>query len=118
LSGIFPKKKDSRRASLAGMTSERSSLFVSSSLACPILWKPAMYNALLSLLCKFFATLRFRLSDLERVCPGVSRDMIRGVLRDRQGIKEVECLGRGPGAFWRKRVIPLKKGNKKGNIAK
>jgi len=45
----------------------------------------------------------FTLSDLERTCPGVSRDMIRRVLRYRQGLKEVECLGRGPGALWRKR---------------
>ncbi|MCK7510408.1 MAG: Fic family protein [Desulfobacterales bacterium] len=55
----------------------------------------------------------FTLADLERACPGVSRDMIRRVLRERQGLKEVECLGRGPGALWRKEVIPLRKGNKK-----
>ncbi len=52
----------------------------------------------------------FTLSDLERACPGVSRDMIRRVLRELQGLREVECLGRGPGALWRKRGNTLKKG--------
>ncbi|MGD1076129.1 MAG: Fic family protein [Thermodesulfovibrionales bacterium] len=56
----------------------------------------------------------FKLSNLERACPGVSRDMIHRVLREQQGLKEVECLGRGPGALWRKEVIPLKEGNIKG----
>jgi len=45
----------------------------------------------------------FSVSDLERVCPGVSRDMIRRILRDLQAKGDVECLGRGPGALWRKR---------------
>ncbi|MBI5745390.1 MAG: Fic family protein [Nitrospirae bacterium] len=52
----------------------------------------------------------FSLSDLERACPGVSRDMIRVVLREFQGRKEVECLGRGPGALWRKRGNISKRG--------
>ncbi|MDO8675565.1 MAG: Fic family protein [Candidatus Omnitrophota bacterium] len=45
----------------------------------------------------------FTLSDLERACPGVSRDMIRIVLRNLQKSKKVKCLGRGPGAVWQKR---------------
>jgi Fic family protein len=45
----------------------------------------------------------FTLNDLERACPGVSRDMIRRVLRDRQKAGSVTCLGRGPGATWRKK---------------
>ena len=45
----------------------------------------------------------FTLNALERVCPGVSRDMIRRVLRHLQQAGRVECLGRGPGAAWRKR---------------
>jgi len=45
----------------------------------------------------------FSVSDLERACPGVSRDMVRRVLRDLQAKGDVECLGRGPGALWRKR---------------
>ena len=46
----------------------------------------------------------FSLSRLEGACPGVSRDMIRLTLRNlrEQGI--VECLGRGPGAEWRKKA--------------
>ncbi|MDO9463178.1 MAG: Fic family protein [Deltaproteobacteria bacterium] len=52
----------------------------------------------------------FSLSDLERACPGVSRDMIRRVLQELQGVKEVECLGRGPGALWRKRGNTSKRG--------
>jgi Fic family protein len=45
----------------------------------------------------------FTLADLERACPGVSRDMVRRVLRDLQKKGSVECLGRGPGAVWRKK---------------
>lgn len=49
------------------------------------------------------STSEFSLDDLERACPSVSRDMIRRVLRNLQAKREVECLGRGPGALWRKR---------------
>ena len=52
----------------------------------------------------------FSLSHLERACPGVSRDMIRRVLRDLQKAKLVVCLGRGPGATWRKEGNTLKRG--------
>lgn len=45
----------------------------------------------------------FTVAELERACPGVSRDMIRRVLREQQGAGEVECLGLGPGTRWRKR---------------
>ena len=48
----------------------------------------------------------FSLVDLERACPGVSRDMIRKLLRRFQAEGAVECIGRGPGARWRKRVLP------------
>lgn len=44
----------------------------------------------------------FSLADLERACPGVSRDMIRRVLNTQKGQK-VDCIGRGPGALWKKR---------------
>jgi len=43
------------------------------------------------------------------------RDMIRLLLRDLKAAGRIECLGRGPGAKWRKRVIPLKVGKKEGN---
>jgi Fic family protein len=52
-------------------------------------------------------SLEFSVSDLERACPDASRDMVRKVLRDLQAKGDVECLGRGPGALWRKR----KRGN-------
>jgi Fic family protein len=52
----------------------------------------------------------FSLADLERACPGVSRDMVRRVLRDLQKAKKIVCLGRGPGATWRKEGITLKRG--------
>lgn len=45
----------------------------------------------------------FTLTELERACPGVSRDMVRLVLRDLQKAGKVECVGRGPGALWRKK---------------
>ena len=57
----------------------------------------------------------FSITDVERLCPGVSRDMIRLVLRGLKAAGRIECLGRGPGAKWRKRVIPLKEGKREGN---
>ena len=52
----------------------------------------------------------FGITDLERLCPGVSRDMIRLVLRDLKAAKRVECLGRGPGAKWRRKGNASKRG--------
>ena len=52
----------------------------------------------------------FTHTDVGRACPGVSRDMIRRVLRDLQRAKAVVCLGRGPGAPWRKEGTTLKRG--------
>jgi len=46
---------------------------------------------------------RFTLLDLERACPGVSRDMVRRVLRELQRAGRATCLGRGPGAEWIKK---------------
>ena len=45
----------------------------------------------------------FTLSELEQTCPGVSRDMVRRVLREQQAANVVECRGRGPGAAWIKK---------------
>jgi len=45
----------------------------------------------------------FTLLGLERACMGVSRDMVRKVLRNLQKAGSVECLGRGRGAVWRKK---------------
>jgi Fic family protein len=44
----------------------------------------------------------FSLTDIEKACPLVSRDMIRRVLFDLKKEGQVECLGRGPAARWRK----------------
>ncbi len=52
----------------------------------------------------------FTLSQLERACPGVSRDMVRRVLREMKKAKKIECIGRGPGALWRKRGNTPKRG--------
>ena len=46
---------------------------------------------------------RFTLAELERECPGVSRDLIRRVLGEMRKAGVVESLGRGPGAEWRKK---------------
>ena len=46
----------------------------------------------------------FTLADLERACPGVSRDLIRRLLWQHQKDGRLECLNRGPGAVWRKKV--------------
>jgi Fic family protein len=43
----------------------------------------------------------FTLSELKNACPGVSHDMVRKVLMGQRG-KTVECIGKGPGAKWRK----------------
>jgi len=45
----------------------------------------------------------FTVSQLEQACPGVSRDMIRHVLRVQQRTNIVECHGRGPAARWKKK---------------
>ena len=42
-----------------------------------------------------------RLRDV--LVAGVSRDMIRRVLRDQQRENVIECQGRGPAARWRKK---------------
>lgn len=51
----------------------------------------------------------FTLAELERACPGVSRDMVRRVLRQLQKKGRVACLGRGPSAHWRRKGTTLKK---------
>ncbi len=44
----------------------------------------------------------FGLADVERICPGVSRDMVRRVLQQMQRGGKIECLGKGRSAKWRK----------------
>ncbi len=47
----------------------------------------------------------FTLSQLEQICPGVSRDMVRRVLREQRLVGAVECQGRGPGSVWKRKEV-------------
>lgn len=49
------------------------------------------------------ATSGFSIRELEQSCPGVSRDMVRRVLREEQAAGRLECQGKGPAAAWRKK---------------
>jgi len=42
----------------------------------------------------------FSIAQLEMLCPGISRDMIRNVLRSMRDEGLIACIGRGPGAQW------------------
>jgi len=44
----------------------------------------------------------FSMSDIQRLCPGISRDMIRVVFRELEAEKKIICLGRGRSAEWKK----------------
>lgn len=52
----------------------------------------------------------FSLADVESKCPGVSRDMVRRVLRDLRRKGRLASRGRGPGARWSKKSNTLKRG--------
>ena len=43
---------------------------------------------------------RFRISELQRACPGVSYPTLKRALEDLRGQKKVRCLGRGRDAEW------------------
>lgn len=68
----------------------------------------------------------FSFADIERAYPGVSRETVRRVLRELKKAGKVESPGRGPGALWqkgeskathaRKRVLPAKKGERRGDV--
>lgn len=45
----------------------------------------------------------FTVAQVEHACPGVSKDMVRRVLREQQTANAVECQGRGPAARWKKK---------------
>ncbi|WP_353151650.1 Fic family protein [Chryseobacterium sp.] len=49
-------------------------------------------------------TLPFSISEVEAACPGVSRDMVRQVLRALKSEGLIESTGKGRGAKWAKRV--------------
>lgn len=60
----------------------------------------------------------FRISELEQICPGVSRDMVRHVMREQQESGAISCAGRGAGAVWSRNKgneLPLYEGNGEGN---
>lgn len=44
----------------------------------------------------------FRAAEIQRLCPGVSIDLIRRVLKNLKSDGRIECLGRGQSAAWRK----------------
>ena len=44
----------------------------------------------------------FSISELMKLCPNVSRDMIRTVLEKMRDEGQVECIGTGRSAVWRK----------------
>jgi len=58
----------------------------------------------------FSANKDFSVADIEKKCPAVSRDMIRTVLKALQKEDKVECVGRGPGALWKKKGNTAKRG--------
>jgi Fic family protein len=45
----------------------------------------------------------FTVNDLQRTCPGVSRETIQLLLHNLRKAGTIECLGRGPGARWAKK---------------
>lgn len=58
----------------------------------------------------------FSISDIERLCPSVSRDMIRVILNRLRRKGHLSCKGTGRGALWEKRGNNLlKRSNKRGN---
>ena len=50
----------------------------------------------------WFADKKFAISDLEKACPGVSRDMIRNVMNRLRKQGRLKILGRGRDAKWAK----------------
>lgn len=44
----------------------------------------------------------FSMSDIEKMCSGVSKDMIRVVFRQLQKEKKIMCLGKGQSAKWKR----------------
>jgi hypothetical protein len=60
----------------------------------------------------------FGIADLERVCPSVSRDMIRVVLNRLRKEGSLRCKGTGRKALWEKHGNnDLKRSNKRGNTS-
>jgi hypothetical protein len=53
----------------------------------------------------------FIVTELERLCPGSSRDHLRRLLKEMKANGLIACLGRGPGAKWRKAGHDRKRGS-------
>jgi Fic family protein len=45
---------------------------------------------------------KFRVSDVQRECPGVSVDLVRRVLKNLRSLGRIKCLGRGQSAEWQR----------------
>jgi len=58
----------------------------------------------------------FRLTDIERDCPGVGREWIRNVLAEMRDEGKVTCQGRGPAARWSNVASKTRRG--KGSTSK
>ncbi len=56
----------------------------------------------------------FTVSELQKACPAVSRDMVRRVLRQLRNDGKIESQGTGRGARWRKRGNVFERGQKTG----
>ena len=58
-------------------------------------------------------TASFTVRQVEQQCPGVSRELIRKIMKDHSTC--LECTGKGPAAVWKRvRVLPPSKGKSKG----
>lgn len=62
----------------------------------------AKSQAVRSVLETFRPNQTFTIADLERACPTVSRATTRRVLGELRARGQVECLGKGRSAQWRK----------------
>jgi Fic family protein len=46
---------------------------------------------------------QFSIAEIERICPGVSRDMLRHILNRLQRQKHISCVRRGRNSLWQKK---------------
>ena len=46
---------------------------------------------------------RITFSENYCLCPGISRDHLRRLLKEMKATGQIICIGRGPGAKWQKR---------------
>jgi len=65
----------------------------------------AKSEAVQRVIASFGSDQTFTVGDLERLCPTVSRATIKRVLNELRAAGQVECLGKGRSAHWRKAQI-------------